>query len=102
MAYTPGTRLRSQVCDGQFIIVRAAAGDADLACGGRPVVPLDAPESPRLEGDQATAEQLQLGKRYTNAAGDLEVLVTKSAAFALTLDGEPLVMLQSKPLPSSD
>ena len=102
MTYTPGTRLRSQVCDGQFIIVRAAPGDADLTCGGRPVIALDAPDQPRLDADPSTAAELQLGKRYTNSAGEVEVLVTKPAAFGLALGGEPLVMLQSKPLPSSD
>lgn len=102
MTYSPGNRLRSQVCDGQFIVVRAPAAEVDLRCGGQPLVPLDAAKTERLSPEGESTEQPQLGKRYTDAGGDLELLVTKTAGFALTADGEQLALLQSKPLPSSD
>ena len=37
-----GTRLQSQVCDTQVIVVKAADSLDDLRCGGHPMVPLGA------------------------------------------------------------
>jgi hypothetical protein len=37
-----GTRLQSQVCDTQVIVVKASDELDDLCCGGVPMVPLDA------------------------------------------------------------
>jgi hypothetical protein len=43
-----------------------------------------------------------LGKRYVDAEGTVEILCTKSGAGSLHLDGRPLSLKESKPLPSSD
>ena len=40
-----GTRLASQVCDTQVIVVRSADSLDDLRCGGAPMVALDAERS---------------------------------------------------------
>ena len=40
-----GTRLQSQVCDTQVIVVRSADSLDDLRAGGVPMVPLDAEKS---------------------------------------------------------
>jgi hypothetical protein len=40
-----GTRLQSQVCDTQVIVVRAADSLDDLRCGGHPMVAMDADKS---------------------------------------------------------
>ena len=37
-----GTRLQSQVCDTQVIVVKAADSLDDLRCGGHPMAPLGA------------------------------------------------------------
>ena len=43
-----------------------------------------------------------LGKRYVNAAGNLELLCVKPGDGSLAADGESLVLKEAKPLPSSD
>lgn len=43
-----------------------------------------------------------LGKRYVNAAGDLELLCVKPGDGSLSANGETLVLKEAKPLPSSD
>jgi hypothetical protein len=101
MNISTGSRLRSAVCDTEVIVVRAAA-DHDLCCGGQPMLPLseNPPVGPPLE--PRFAEGTALGKRYTNAAGDLEILCTKPGAGSLSIGEEQLVPKEAKPLPSSD
>jgi hypothetical protein len=43
-----------------------------------------------------------MGKRYTNEAGDIEILCTKPGEGGLAVDGTPLEVKGAKPLPSSD
>lgn len=99
---TVGTRLRSAVCDTEAIVVAAPAGDLVLTCGGVPMIGLDE-EAPA--GATASADAMEgtlLGKRYTNEAGDLELLCTKPGEGSLGLDGVLLFQKDAKPLPSSD
>ena len=44
----------------------------------------------------------QMGKRYTNEAGDIEILCTKPGEGNLAVDGTALEIKGAKPLPSSD
>jgi hypothetical protein len=97
-----GARYRSQVCDTEFIIVRALPGDLVLTCGGHPVIDLKAQPEPGLSVEPGADAGTTLGKRYTDSTGKLEVLVTKPGKGALALDGEPLSMKDAKPLPASD
>lgn len=96
----PGTRYRSQVCTTEVIIVRPA--DVELRCGGHPVVELGVdPDTSLTLGPDASTGSL-VGKRYTDASGTLEVLVTKAGAGGLA-DGDTLLTVKdAKPLPSSD
>lgn len=55
-----------------------------------------------LELVSAEGPEGQLGKRYKQADGELEVLVTKAGAGVLAAGGAPLVLKDSKPLPASD
>ena len=48
------------------------------------------------------AEGTQLGKRYTNEAGDLELLCTKPGKGSLGCDATLLTIKGAKPLPASD
>ena len=97
-----GTRFKSAVCSSELMVVVAPAGDVQLTCGGVPVVELaaEAPAGARIDADHK--QGTQMGKRYTNEAGDIEVLCTKPGEGGLALDGTPLTIKGAKPLPSSD
>ena len=90
------------MCDTEIVVVRSGDGDIDLRCGGHPMVPLGEEPPADLALDPAFAEGTTLGKRYTNAAGDLEVLGTKPGAGSLSIGDEVLVLKEAKPLPASD
>lgn len=96
-----GDRLRSAVCATEVIVVRAPSGPVALTCGGEPMGPLPADAPARGSGLRA-GDGAQLGKRYADEDGGLELLVTKGGAGPLELDGVPLPVKQAKPLPSSD
>ena len=101
MELKPGTRLRSQTCSAEVIVVRAPAGPVDLCCGGAPMVPVGDP----VEGrpiDAAHGSGTLLGKRYADDATGLELLCTKAGEGSLSLDGAPVLVKDAKPLPSSD
>ena len=100
MELTPGLRLRSQVCDTELIVVRPA--DVELTCGGAPVISHTASPADGLTLAAGLADGNQLGKRYTDSAGALEVLVTKQGSGTLADADRPLHLKQTKPLPSSD
>jgi hypothetical protein len=90
------------VCDTEVVVVRSPADDIDLRCGGHPMVPLGEEPPADLALDPAFAEGTTLGKRYTNAGGDLEILGTKPGAGSLSVGDEVLVLKEAKPLPASD
>ena len=97
-----GTRIKSAVCATELMVIQAPDGDADVRCGGVPMIgigdepPGDAAISPDLKAGS------QIGKRYVDEAGTLELLCTKPGEGTLALGGEPLVLKEAKPLPSSD
>jgi hypothetical protein len=97
-----GTRLRSAVCATELMVIQAPAGDADVRCGGAPLAPLGTALAPDAAPAPDLAGGTQIGKRYVNAAGDLELLCTKPGQGTLTLGGEALAIKGAKPLPSSD
>jgi hypothetical protein len=98
-----GTRLQSQVCDTQVIVVRSADSLDDLRAGGAPMVPLDSEtaESSDLSLDPAFSEGNAMGKRYVDESG-AEVLVTKAGAGTLSVGTTALSLKEAKPLPASD
>ena len=61
-----GTRLQSQVCDTQVIVVKAAESLDDLRCGGRPMLSLDAERPADAAPDPAFADGSTMGKRYVD------------------------------------
>lgn len=97
-----GSRLRSAVCDTEVMVVMAPQGDVDVTCGGASMVELgsDVPAGQSLAED--AAEGTQIGKRYVNEAGDLELLCTKPGKGSLGAGGAALTIKGAKPLPSSD
>jgi hypothetical protein len=96
-----GTRLQSQVCDTQVIVVKTAESLEDLRCGGQPMLPLDAERSADATPDPAFSDGSTMGKRYVDDGG-AEVLVTKAGAGSLSVGATPLVLKEAKPLPASD
>ena len=94
-----GTRLASQVCDTQVIVVRSAESLEDLRCGGAPMVEIGAPRSGEL--DAAFSGGNVMGKRYVDETG-AEVLVTKAGAGTLAVGDTALSVKEAKPLPASD
>ena len=96
-----GTRLKSQVCDAQVIVVKASESLDDLRCGGQPMLSLDAANSADATLDPAFADGAVMGKRYVDDSGG-EVLVTKAGAGALSVGSTALRLKEAKPLPASD
>lgn len=94
-----GTKLKSAVDDTEVMVIKAAAAGT-LSCGGAPMVDARAGEMGAI--DPAFAEGTRMGKRYTDAAGTLELLCIKPGQGSLALDGVALQLKDAKPLPSSD
>jgi hypothetical protein len=101
MHYKPGTRLRSVADATEVVVTRAPADGIVLRCGGHPMAADGAGGGPLpLDPDFATGTQL--GKRYVNEAGTVEVLCTKAGAGTLSAGPEALTIRSAKPLPASD
>ncbi|MGH8530927.1 MAG: hypothetical protein ACRETN_13965 [Nevskiales bacterium] len=106
MTLKAGARFKSAVCDTQVMVIKAPAGDADLRCGGAPMIgPNDAaPAGAALDAalDAAHTGDTLIGKRYVNADESVEMLCTKGGKGSLELNGLALAIKQAKQLPSSD
>ena len=98
----PGERLRSVVCEGEVIVVKAPAGPVDLRCGGHPMLPLGDEGPAGLGALPGFDDGVLTGKRYTDEAGELEVLCTKAGTSSLAIGDVVLTIKGAKPLPSSD
>jgi hypothetical protein len=96
-----GTRLQSQVCDTQVIVVRSADSLDDLRAGGVAMVPLDAEKDSGARIDAAFSDGNLMGKRYVDDGG-AEVLVTKAGSGTLSVGTTALSLKEAKPLPASD
>ena len=97
-----GTRMRSAVCKTEVMVIAAPAGDLVLSCGGALMIGnTETPPEGGAPEAGANAGTL-LGKRYVNAAGDLELLCVKPGDGSLAANGETLTLKEAKPLPSSD
>lgn len=96
-----GTRLQSQVCDTQVIVVRSADSLDDLRAGGAPMVPIGSEGDTSLTIDDSMSDGTLMGKRYVDDTG-AEVLVTKAGKGTLSIGSTPLSLKEAKPLPASD
>jgi hypothetical protein len=96
-----GTRLQSQVCDTQVIVVRSADSLDDLRAGGVAMVPIGEQVAGDATLDPAFSGGAAMGKRYVDDNG-AEVLVTKAGAGTLSIGTTPLNLKEAKPLPASD
>lgn len=100
-ALKAGSRLKSSVCDTQVMVISAPAGDAALTCGGAPLVEVAA-DAPGGEIAPDHKDGTQIGKRYVDGDGTIELLCTKPGEGSLALGGVALVLKEAKALPSSD
>jgi hypothetical protein len=96
-----GTRLQSQVCETQVIVVKAADSLEDLRCGGYPMLAVGAERPEGLTPDPSFADGNVMGKRYVDD-GEAEVLVTKAGTGSLSIGARVLALKEAKPLPASD
>ncbi len=96
-----GSRLKSSVCDTQVMVIAAPAGEIAPTCGGGPLVAIT-DQAPRGAIAPDHKNGSQMGKRYVNEGGTLELLCTKPGEGSLALDGAPLKLKEAKALPSSD
>ncbi len=101
MELKPGTRLRSQTCSAEVIVVRPPDRAVDLCCGGAPMIPVDG-EAEGRPLDTAHRSGTLLGKRYADEVSGIELLCTKAGEGSLSLGATPLPVKEAKPLPSSD
>ena len=97
-----GSRLRSAVCATEVMVIAAPAGEADITCGGAPMVDAAAQPPEGLSISPDAAKGTALGKRYVDEAGSLELLCIKPGEGSLALGGVALGLKEAKPLPSSD
>ncbi|WP_181782294.1 hypothetical protein [Pseudonocardia pini] len=98
-----GTTLASTVDPTTVVVIRWGADDAEVTCGGAPMVDAKGPDAgtagvPDPEQQAGT----RLGKRYTDAALGIELLCTKAGQGTLAIGGSPLPLKDAKPLPASD
>jgi hypothetical protein len=96
-----GTRLQSQVCDTQVIVVRTGEQLDDLRCGGAVMLPIGAARTDGPVIDPGLAGGNVMGKRYVDDIG-AEVLVTKAGVGTLSVGANPMSVKDAKPLPASD
>ena len=94
----PGTKLKSVVCDTEVMVIRGS--NVEVACGGAPMAENRPADMGSL--DSAFAEGTQMGKRYVDEAGTVELLCVKPGKGCLSIDGVILRTKDAKPLPSSD
>ncbi|HEV2531332.1 hypothetical protein [Phenylobacterium sp.] len=101
MELKPGSRWRSAVCDGEFVVVRPPKAPVSLECGGAPVIP-HAQARPDGSPHADHAAGAGAGKRYADEESGLEVLCSKAGAGSLSVDGRPIGQKDAKKLPASD
>jgi hypothetical protein len=94
----PGTKLKSAVCDTEVMVIKGT--DAVVECGGAPM----AEEKPAGGGDLNPdfAGGTQMGKRYVDADGTVELLCVKAGKGSLSIGSVALTTKDAKALPSSD
>ena len=97
-----GARLKSTVCDGEVMVVKAADQSAVLTCGGQPMVAATEEAGNGGSVDPDHAVPIVIGKRYIDADETLEVLCVKGGEGSLAVNGDLLLLKDTKQLPKTD
>jgi len=101
MQLKTGSRLKSAVCAGEVMVVKAPAGAMELTCGGAPMVEGAAPaERGIVHPDHAIG--IRIGKRYISEDGELEVLCVKAGDGGIAANGQLLLQKDTRQLPKTD
>lgn len=98
MIIKPGVKLKSAVCDTEVMVIRGS--QCVVECGGAAMVDVAPEEKGSPHKDFAGGTQM--GKRYVDEAGTIELLCVRPGKGSLALDGVALIFKDAKPLPSSD
>ncbi len=102
MQLKPGSRLRSAVCTTEVIVVKAPADGVNVECGGHPMLAPGETASDGLTMNPDMASGTQVGKRFADESGSLELLAMKAGTGSLSANGVALPLKDAKALPSSD
>ena len=94
----PGTKLKSAVCDTEVMVIRGS--DVIVECGGAAMGEERPAAMPPVNTDFAAGTQI--GKRYVDSAGTIELLCVKPGKGSLSIGGVALQTKDAKTLPSSD
>ena len=96
-----GARLKSAVCDGEIMVVKAGVGDTAITCGGLAMLdPTEGADKQDIHPDHAVG--IVIGKRYITEDESLEVLCVKAGDGSLAVDGSLLLQKDTKALPKTD
>jgi hypothetical protein len=97
-----GMQLESVVSPARVIVIRAQKDDVEVWCGGAAMVTAEKIPGAGASPSDGDGSGPMLGKRYAHEALGIEFLCTRAGAGELTVNGEPLILKEPKPLPSSD
>jgi hypothetical protein len=97
-----GQTLQSAVDTTGVVVVRAPQADVTLTCAGVEMIDPQTEVAPERTPDPAHMKGALLGKRYTDDDRTIELLCIKAGDGSLALDGQQLLVMQAKRLPSSD
>jgi hypothetical protein len=98
-----GQSLASVVDATTVLVVKATDAEYSVTCGGAAMV--DPKQAASMAGEAPTPAPgagVQLGKRYTDEDGTLELLCTKSGTHPLAASGVILSLKATTALPASD
>ncbi len=96
-----GGRYRSRACGTEVIVVKCANESVELTCGGWQMSALGE-EFEKTTPREGLRTGNELGKRYADDSGLIEVLVTKAGEGTLGSGESPLLRKESSQLPASD
>lgn len=94
-----GQALHSTVDTTALVVIKAPADPVTISISGTEVSDAK-PEAAPTDGP--AGDGTQLGKRYADEELGLELLVSKPGSGTLEVNGSPLPLKDSKPLPASD
>jgi hypothetical protein len=97
-----GMHLVSVVSPASVIVLRAPKTDVEVCCGGIAMVAAESMTRGTEPPPADNGDGPVLGKRYALESLDLECLCTRAGAGHLSVNGEPLLLKDAKPLPPSD
>jgi hypothetical protein len=98
----PGTRLRSVAGATEVVVVRGTGEEADLRCGGHPMVEIANTDAAAATVTAPFDGGTLVGKRYVTEDESIELLCTKPGDGSLSIGDDALAVKGAKPLPASD